>query len=139
MKCLDACIANKSTWSIVHHHKRRNWTIKENKVQVCFHFVYIIPCGWLSWRGKEVKNHCHTNPIMFMKIFADNVDFTIIEDLIHYAHIDGVQQQIEDGKYFLRLSYIFLSLNKVVLHTSILFLIDDERISLVIITWFFSL
>jgi hypothetical protein len=74
-----------------------------------------------------------------MKIFADNVDFTIIEDLIHYAHIDGVQQQIEDGKYFLRLSYIFLSLNKVVLHTSILFLIDDERISLVIITWFFSL
>jgi hypothetical protein len=74
-----------------------------------------------------------------MKIFADNVGSTIIEDLIHYAHIDGVQQQTEDGKYFLRLSYIFLSLNKVVLHTSILFLIDDERISLVIITWFFSL
>jgi hypothetical protein len=42
-----------------------------------------------------------------MKIFVDNVVSTIIEDLIHYAHIDGVQQQIEDGKYFLRLSYIF--------------------------------
>jgi hypothetical protein len=42
-----------------------------------------------------------------MKIFVDNVVSTIIEDLIHYAHIDGVQQQTEDEKYFLRLSYIF--------------------------------
>jgi hypothetical protein len=41
-----------------------------------------------------------------MKIFANNVVFTIIEDLVHNAHIDGVQQQTKDGKYFLRLSYI---------------------------------
>jgi hypothetical protein len=70
-------------------------------------FCLYYSCGWLSWRGKEVKNHCHTNPILFMKIFVDNVVSTIIEDLIHYAHIDGVQQQTEDEKYFLRLSYIF--------------------------------
>jgi hypothetical protein len=74
---------------------------------VCFHFVYITPCGWLSWRRKEVKNHYHTNLILFMKIFADNVAFIVIEDLIHYAHINGVQQQTENRKYFMRLSYIF--------------------------------
>jgi hypothetical protein len=51
LKRLDACIANKSTWSIVHHHERRNWIIKEGKVcMLPFYFYYSL---WLVELEKE--------------------------------------------------------------------------------------
>jgi len=47
--------------------------LRKTKFKYASILFYITPCGWLSWRGKEVKNHCHTNPILFMKIFVDDV------------------------------------------------------------------
>jgi hypothetical protein len=39
-----------------------------------------------------------------MKIFVENIHSIVMQNLIHYVHINGVQHYIEDGKYFLRLS-----------------------------------